>query len=186
MKRPFSLVSYDPNWEVLFEEEKGALLTIFGEKVCCIHHIGSTAISSTFAKPEIDMLGVIQDDTLLPNFDPFLEKLGYRVRGECLDSGGTPGRFYYSKDQNNRRTHKLHICQKGHPDIMAKLLFVKYLNEHPQAAQAYAELKIQLSKKYNYGKQIEKYLQGKSDFILTTLEKANEKYKGIRYEYFCK
>lgn len=185
MKHPFQITEYKPLWKNLFQLEKIKLEEVFGDSLCSIHHIGSTAIPFTAAKPEIDLLLVVKDDKMLPKFNPFLEKLGYRVRGECLDSGGTKGRFYYSKDQDNRRTHKMHICQQGHPEIMSKLLFVKYLNEHKETAQAYAELKIHLSKKYNYGQNIEKYLEGKTAFILDILEKAKKKYEPISYAYFC-
>ena len=113
-----------------------------------IHHIGSTAIPNTNAKPEIDILIVVKDISTLSDYDKPIKKLGYVVRGECLDKGGTSGRFYYSKDVNKKRTHKLHICQIGHPDILRFLLFVKYLNDHEDMAKRYSKIKTELSKNY--------------------------------------
>ena len=102
-----------------------------------------------------------------------------------MENGSTKGRYYYSKDINHVRTHKLHICELGHSEIMAKLLFVKYLNEHEASAKQYATLKEKLSQSYNYGHCIEKYLVGKSDFIMDIIAKAEQKYKDVSYESFC-
>lgn len=49
--------------------------------------------------------------------------------GECLGATvpGTPGRFYFSKDHNGSRTHQVHVCADGHPDIADKLAFRDYV-----------------------------------------------------------
>ncbi len=176
MKKEFKLLPYNPIWKDQYIAEKEAITRVFGDLLCSIHHIGSTAIPLTLAKPEIDILAVAKDDQRLSDYDRAIEALGYRVRGELVTQGGTPGRFYYSKDVNYVRTHKMHVCQIGHPEIMAKLLFVRYLNDHPEAAAAYADLKVGLSNAYNYGRQFEKYLAGKSDFIADVLRKAQKEY----------
>ena len=185
MKQKFKLVAYSPKWKTAYLAEKKELIKIFKPLLQSIHHIGSTAIPSSKAKPEIDILVVLKDTSSLSKFDNPIKDLGYRVRGECLENGGTPGRFYYSKDIDNIRTHKLHVCKLGHHEIMEKLLFVKYLNEDQESANRYSELKVRLSQKYNYGNHIEKYLEGKGDFIKSIIKKAQLKYKGISYQDFC-
>jgi GrpB-like predicted nucleotidyltransferase (UPF0157 family) len=184
MKKEFEILTYDPNWEELYVNEKRKLKAIFGDNLNSIHHIGSTAIRNTKAKPEIDILMVVKDDSSLSKYNQLIEELGYTVRGECLDAGGTKGRFYYSKDEDKRRTHKLHVCKIGHAEILPKLLFVKYLNDHEDEAIEYADLKTRLSKEYNYGKSIEKYLAGKTDFILNVLKLARKEYQKIDYADF--
>lgn len=146
IKQEFEILDYDPIWKEMYQSEKVQLLKILDRNVVSIHHIGSTAIPNTRAKPEVDILIVVKNDSILSRYNPLIEELGYVVRGECLENGGTPGRYYYSKDQNNKRTHKLHICQIGHTEIISKLLFVKYLNAHVHDAIAYAKLKTDLSK----------------------------------------
>lgn len=130
MGRKINIVNYNPKWNELFIKEKNELERIFGDLICSIHHVGSTAIKTSRAKSEIDILIAVNDDTVLPEYDKQMINLGYRPRGECLDQGGIPGKYYYSKDADNVRTHKVHICRKGHKEIMRMLLFVKYLNEH--------------------------------------------------------
>ncbi len=176
MKKPFRIVPYDARWKAWYAAERDRLLRIFANQIVSIHHIGSTAIPGAGAKAEIDLLLVMKDTSLLPKYHSCLERIGYRVRGQCLEQGGTLGRFYFSKDCNFVRTYKLHICQVGHPDIHATLGFVKYLSDHPEAVRAYTALKVGLSKKYNYGRSIEKYIQGKSDFVQDILRKAKKKY----------
>lgn len=184
MKQEFKILNYNPIWQKLYTTEKLKLIKIFNKNLNSIHHIGSTAIRNTKAKPEIDILIVVKEDKNLSTYNNSIEKLGYKVRGECLENGGTPGRFYYSKDSRNKRTHKLHVCKIGHPDILAQLTFVNYLNNHNESALAYAELKTNLSKQYNYGKNIEKYIAGKSDFIKDVLNKARKENTELKYEDF--
>lgn len=184
MKHEFEILDYNPVWKEIYLVEKDKLLCIFEENLASIHHIGSTAIPNTKAKPEIDILIVVKDDSILSKYNRAIEELGYRVRGECLENGGTPGRFYYSKDVANKRTHKLHVCQIGHTEILSKLFFVKYLNEHQSVAKEYAEIKTNLSMRYNYGRNIGRYLSGKSEFIMNILHKARIAYKELRYEDF--
>ena len=184
MKSEFDILKYNENWSELFLIEKKKLTVVFGDNLNSIHHIGSTAIPTTKSKPEIDILVVVKDDFLIPMHDELIEGLGYAIRGECLDSGGIAGRFYYSKDIDNRRRHKLHVCKVGHTDIMSKLIFVKYLVAHKDVASEYADLKTALSTKYNYGRGIEKYLSCKSEFINERLDMARVEYKEIEYKDF--
>lgn len=174
--KTIKIVDYEPKWHKDFLKEKSKLKKIFGDLALAIHHIGSTAIRTTKAKPEIDILIVVKDDSTLSKYDQQMIGLGYRIRGECLDAGGTPGRFYYSKDVDNIRTHKVHICKIGHKDIVEKLLFVKYLNDRPDYGKAYAKLKLALAAKCGHSyANIAKYLKGKGSFIKEVIEKAREK-----------
>lgn len=184
MKKEFDIVEYDPGWPELFQIEKKKLQRIFGENLISIHHIGSTAIPGMKAKSEIDILLVVKTDSNISKYNHAIEELGYDVRGECLENGGTAGRFYYSKDIKNKRTHKLHICQIGHEEILAKLIFVKYLKNHKEEAREYGRLKTNLAKEYNYGRNFEKYLSGKTTFILTILGKAFTEFRDIKFEDF--
>ena len=183
--RKINIVNYNPEWNELFIKEKNKLERIFGDLVCSIHHVGSTAIKTSKAKPEIDILIVVNDNSNLSEYDKQMIDLGYRVRGECLKQGGIPGKYYYSKRVVNIKTHKVHICQKGHKEIMNMLLFVRYLNEHSKQGKYYADLKRELSKKYDYS-DIAKYLEEKGVFIKNVLEKAKKEYKTIRCSDFIK
>ena len=108
-----------------------------------------------------------------------MEGLGYRVRGECLDAEvpGTPGRFYFSKEQAGTRTHHTHVCAVGHVEIVEKLAFRDYLRAHPRRAAEYGALKQDLARRYrrdNIG-----YMHGKDAFIRTLLKDARQWSRGV-------
>jgi GrpB-like predicted nucleotidyltransferase (UPF0157 family) len=49
--RKINIVNYNPEWNELFIKEKNKLEGIFGDLICSIHHVGSTAIKTSKAKP---------------------------------------------------------------------------------------------------------------------------------------
>jgi len=107
MARIIEVKSYDAGWTRAFEVEAAALSRVFGDSLVAIHHIGSTSIPGLLAKPIIDILVVLTATETIDRFSGAMEGLGYRVRGECLDAviPGTPGRFYFSKDNDGVRTY---------------------------------------------------------------------------------
>lgn len=141
MGRRIEVVAYDPDWPRAYALEAEALTRVFGPALRSVHHVGSTSVPGLPAKPVIDILVVLNDTDDMDRFSLGMERLGYRVRGECLDAGGTPGRFYFSKPALGARTHHVHVCQKGHFQIPELVLFPRYLAEVPEVAAEYAELK---------------------------------------------
>ena len=172
MGRIIEVVDYDPNWIKAFEDEASALTNVFAPRLLEIHHVGSTSVPNLAAKPIIDILVILDDTSDIDRFSPAMERLGYRVRGECLDAviPGTPGRFYFTKDTNGVRSHHAHVCAKGHQEIFDKLAFRDYLRANPDVATAYAELKRRESLAHrfdNIG-----YMRAKDHFVKSTLADA--------------
>ncbi|MBO1514574.1 GrpB family protein [Metabacillus bambusae] len=60
-----TLSSYNPKWPVDFEEEKKELTGIIGDLEPLIEHIGSTSIRGLSAKPIIDIMIGIKEESLL-------------------------------------------------------------------------------------------------------------------------
>lgn len=174
MTRLIEVVEYDSGWETEFVREGSKLLHVFGDALVAIHHVGSTSIFGLPAKPVIDILVILKETGTIDRFSVAMQDLGYRVRGECLDAEipGTPGRFYFSKDNFGKRTHHVHVCAAGHPDAADKLAFRDYLRSHPQRAAQYGAMKQQLAIAYrhdNIG-----YMCGKDEFIQSTLLDARQ------------
>ena len=171
MLRKIEIVPYDPQWPHAFEMEAQKLKVVFGSELVAVHHAGSTSIPGIKAKPVIDSLVIIKDASRVHEFDEGMIHLGYRPRGECLDTpSGTPGRFYYSKDTAGKRTHQAHIMKEGHIEIEEMLSFRDYLRAHDEEAQAYSRLKERLAQENTSG--IVEYIAGKSGFIQDTAQKA--------------
>ena len=124
---------YDASWVSAFNQEAVALSYVFGDAMVAIHHIGSTSIPGLAAKPIIDILVVLKETRTIDRFSAAMVKLGYRVRGECLDAEipGTRGRFYFSKDTGAVRTHQVDACAVGHSEVTDKLAFRDYLRSRP-------------------------------------------------------
>ena len=179
MGRKIEVIDYDPQWIADFEIEAATLARIFGNRLLDIQHIGSTAVPNLAAKPIIDILIVLDDTDDIDTFNPFMEALGYRVRGECLDATipGTPGRFYFSKETNGVRSHHVHICAKGHADILDKLSFRDYLRAHESVALAYADLKRRLAVDHRFDSI--GYMRGKDDFVKSVLADARRWYREV-------
>ena len=132
--------------------------------VAAVEHVGSTAVPGLPAKPTIDILVVVPDPASGRKAVAPLTAIGYEFRGEL----GIPGRFYFSKGL--RRTHHLHLYPRGHPEIARLLLFRDYLRAHPEAARAYADLKLALAERFPNDR--EAYTEAKSGFIKSIEEKT--------------
>ena len=155
-----SMVPHDPRWPKLFRQESDQLRAALGDTAAAVHHIGSTAIPTIYAKPIIDLLLVVQDLTALDDKQPLMEALGYEALGEF----GIPGRRYFRRDNEfGDRTHQVHAFENGSPQIQRHLAFRDYLLAHPDVAQNYSDLKRKLAAKYP--SDIEAYMDGKDDFI---------------------
>jgi len=158
------LVPHRPAWKELFAEEKDRLEEVIGHQVVDIQHIGSTSIPGMVAKPILDIgIAVVDFEASEVSIDP-IEGLGYQYRGEH----GIPRRHYFVK--GNPRTHHLHMLEVNSRDWKAHLLFRSYLTSHPDIAQEYAELKIDLAERYRTDREV--YQEGKDAFIERILELA--------------
>ncbi len=165
-KEEIEILPHDPHWYNIFEEEKKALSRILNNSLIDLHHIGSTSIPGIYAKPIIDILPVVDDIRHVDTLDEAFKSLGYEVKREF----GIPGRRFFTKRLNGKRTFNVHIFQKGHADINRHLLFRDYMRVHPEDAEAYSNLKRTLVQ--NFPTDIEKYCWGKNDFVKSIEEKA--------------
>jgi GrpB-like predicted nucleotidyltransferase (UPF0157 family) len=131
-----------------------------GENVITIHHIGSTAIETIYAKPIIDMLVEVSEIDRVDDRNSNMQALGY----ECMGEFGILQRRFFRKDNAaGIRTHHIHIFAANTAQVIRHLAFRDYLRSHPAAAQAYSELKQQLAQQHPTD--IEAYMDGKAAFI---------------------
>ncbi|MCY9375388.1 GNAT family N-acetyltransferase [Bacillus sp. T17B1] len=164
-QRKVEVVLYNEKWSECFEEEKEWLKLALGPEIIAVHHIGSTSIPNMAAKPIIDILIEVRSIEAVSQYDLQMKAIGYTPKGE----NGIPGRRYFQKG-GNKRTHHVHMYEKGNPAIERHLLFRDYLRAHPQKAEEYAVLKKQLAAQYPDC--INQYIQGKDDWIKTAEEHA--------------
>ena len=153
--REVVVVPPDCGWRDAFEAEAARLRSILGENLVEIHQIGSTAIPSIAAKPIIDILPVVRE---IDRVDA-LAAAGYRAWGEF----GLPGRRYFTREENGKRTHNVHLYAVGNPEITRHLAFRDYMNAHPEEARAYGRLKEKLAREFP--SDFEAYMDGKHAFV---------------------
>lgn len=154
------VVDHNPDWERIFEQEASRIGLALGDTVVQIHHIGSTAIAYTKAKPVIDMLLEVISLELLDRKSPSLEVLGYEVKGEF----GIPGRRYFRlSDAAGRRTHQIHAFEAGSQNAVRHIAFRNYMRAHPSIAVEYGELKELLARASP--NDMEAYINGKDAFV---------------------
>ena len=53
------IVEYRPEWRVIFEHEKAAILERCRPWVIEVHHVGSTSVPGLAAKPILDIMPVV-------------------------------------------------------------------------------------------------------------------------------
>ena len=166
------LAPYTPKWRRLFEEEKARLQAAIGPYVLDIQHVGSTSIPGMIAKPIIDIgVSVTSFEGARVCIQP-VEQLGYEYRGEF----GIPLRHYFVK--GDPRTHHLHMHELGSPDWENQVLFRDYLIQHPDLAEEYAALKMDLAQRYPTDR--EAYLEAKAPFIQRVMGMARSAVYEIR------
>ncbi len=155
--RRVMVLPYDPEWRDVFQAECPRVRAALGPNALVIHHIGSTAVPGLMAKPNIDILAVVESVDRLDEAVSAMADLGYQSKGE----NGVAGRRYFQKLDGDL-VH-VHAYPKGHPDIARHLYFRDYLRSHPGAARAYECLKLTLAKAHTWDPKA--YTCGKTDLI---------------------
>jgi GrpB-like predicted nucleotidyltransferase (UPF0157 family) len=152
-----TIVSYDPNWPLMFESEAKLIKQALGNNCITIHHIGSTSVPGLSAKPIIDMLPVVRDIQEVDKATKAMEALGYEAKGEY----GIAFRRYFQKEKKIR-TH-VHVYQESDSEINRYLKFRDWMSSHADDAENYAKLKKELAAKFP--QDIFHYCNGKDAFV---------------------
>ena len=164
---PIVLAPYDAEWTTAFTRESAEISRALGAVAVVVHHIGSTAVAGLLAKPVIDIMVVATNLAGIDEGSTELVQLGYVPRGEF----GIPGRRYFQKTNvHGVRTHQIHAYARGDDALQRHLDFRDYLRAHPDAAQDYAQLKLQLAA--HCGCDIEAYAVGKTAFVRDVITRA--------------
>lgn len=175
---PIIVVEYKPEWKNLFQSEKQIVTEAIGSNnVIVIEHIGSTSIPGLCAKPTIDILVEIKDNTDTGQMIENLEQLGYH---SIAKPENPPPHMMFAKGYSRRgysgQTFHIHVRYKGDWD---ELIFRDFLIRNPVAAQEYAELKRRLSIDFMNDREV--YTNNKTNFIQEIMKKARKELKNKPY-----
>ena len=167
---PIFLTEYQTYWTEWYQEEYTLLSAILSKNyIVRINHIGSTAIKGIWAKPIIDILVEIIEQTNMQLICDILTENGYL----CMSQ--SENRMSFNKGYTERgfseKVFHLHLRYIGDND---ELYFRDYLNEHADIAKEYENLKISLRKLYEHNR--DRYTNAKGNFIANVMKMAKEKY----------
>lgn len=170
---PIFLTEHRACWSAWYAAEAKRVTALFPNMACRIHHIGSTAIHGIWAKPIIDMMLEIPDGIPMAGVGQTLVDNGYTCMSEDEKRASfNLGYLGYTNEGFAERVYHLHLRYKGDND---ELYFRDYLNDHPETAKQYEELKLSLWKKYAHNR--DAYTAAKGAFITRQTEKAKAEYK---------
>lgn len=146
-KGKVKLAAYSNQWNAIFLHEKALLEKIIGKHVVDMQHIGSTAISNISAKPIIDILIGVDSMDDVKSFDrhQLADENIYRLK-VVLDGKVVFAKF--SDLESLTKTHTMHVVEYKGDWWNQHVFFRDYLNQNPEVATEYEELKQELASVY--------------------------------------
>jgi GrpB-like predicted nucleotidyltransferase (UPF0157 family) len=162
------LVEYDAQWPTLFAVEASRIHSALGGLTeFTLEHFGSTAIPGLAAKPIIDIMMIVADESQWPRLVEPLKSLGYVFWAD----NPRHDRMFFVKGMppfGERRTHHLHVRTPSH--ARASILFRDYLRRNPEERLQYASLKRELAARFPVDR--DAYTEGKKQFVDKIVGKA--------------
>lgn len=159
------VVDYDPSWPDRFEALRRPVWAAIRDVAVSVEHVGSTAVPGLAAKPTIDMDVVVASSDNLSDAIERLAILGYVHRGNL----GINDREAFDSPQG-LPAHHLYVCPGESAALANHLALRDFLRSDPAAVAEYSRIKRQLAARLP--DDIEAYIAGKTDFILTILRNA--------------
>lgn len=172
--RPYTVVPYDPNWVLIYGKEKEIISNVFGEIALRIEHIGSTSVEGIWAKPQVDILVIVEDSSQVDDLIKPMLAQGYNYHEDFLEFD----EHYFTRDEpSGERTVSIHVRPKDNPESISPIYFRDYLRSHPEERDLYSEEK---RRSYNEGKtdRVE-YSKIKKEVLEQLKERAKKWYETI-------
>ncbi len=173
---PILLTEHKREWAVRYALERDVLYHFLGvDTIRRLSHIGSTAVKGLAAKPTIDILLEIDEETDLDALRASMKRAGYLVND--MPENPPPHlmclRGYTANGFEGQAFH-VHV---RYPGDWNELYFRDYLRTAPDAAAAYGKLKETLASAHRHDR--DAYTQAKTDFITRATDEARRVFGGL-------
>ncbi|MDE6368537.1 MAG: GrpB family protein [Muribaculaceae bacterium] len=155
---PIELVAHRSVWREWAADEIATLSDALAIYAPIITHIGSTAVSDIWAKPIIDILIELPEDTDWLQIKYILERSEYI----CMSQSETRLSFNkgYTLNGFAEKVFHVHVRKTGDND---EICFRDYLMANPEIAKEYEALKMSLLPKYRNNR--DGYTEAKTEFV---------------------
>lgn len=161
---PITLADYDTEWPSLFQREAQRIREALGDTVIQLEHVGSTSVPGLAAKPQIDMVLVVQDSSNEPTCLPALEQRGYFLRVREPD-------WYEHRVLKGPDTNiNLHVFSTGCAEIHRMLTFRDWLRTHIDDRLLYEQAKRELASRT--WRNVQNYADAKTNVVQEILGRA--------------
>jgi GrpB-like predicted nucleotidyltransferase (UPF0157 family) len=174
---PVILSEHKTIWKGSCLNEETLLKNTIGlHNIMRISHIGSTAVPGLISKPTIDILVEIKRRTNKSRLKSNMQQQGYRYL-EQPDNPPPCMMFIkgYTEQGFKGQVFHVHLRYSGDWD---ELYFRDYLLAHPETAEQYGKLKLELKQKYEHNR--DAYTGAKTDFIKQVCKLAREEAKSAK------
>lgn len=176
--RPYAVVPHNKEWVKKYKQEQKIIASIFGEKALHIEHIGSTSIEGMWAKPQIDILVVVDDLSAINGMITQMESRGYVYQEDF----NKYNERYFTRDvPSGERLVSIHVMDQDNPQALSHIYLRDYLREHPQERELYSRVKREA---YESGVDRAEYPEIKREVLIGLLERARKWYDENRIKKF--
>src|SRR4030042_634153 len=168
---PVILSEYKPVWKKNYLKERAVLEQSVGSyNIVRINHIGSTVVPGLIAKPTVDILVEIKDNTDTARLVSKMQLAGYRYLEQPKNP--PPHMMFikgYTPEGFKGQVFHVHVRYSGDWDA---LYFRDYLLAHPEIVEASRKIKLEQKQQYEFDR--DAYTYAKTDFIerITGLARA--------------
>lgn len=159
---PIILSEHNPRWKENYLSEKIVIEQAVGiQNIVRMNHYGSTSVPNLIAKPTIDILLEIEDDTNIEKLISNMQSVGYLYSEQT--NNPEPHMMFmkgYTPQGFEGQVFHVHIRYSGD---WSELYFKDYLLTYPEIADEYGKLKMELKKEYEHDR--DGYTNAKTNFI---------------------
>ena len=167
---PISLVEHKDSWKDSYcEMEKLLKSKLTDCRIIRISHIGSTAIECIRAKDIVDILVEIPQTESIEKVTESIKEIGF-IKMSSTENRASFN-FGYTENGFAEKVYHLHLRYSGDND---ELYFRDYMNEYPEYAKEYEQMKMKLWKEYEHDR--DGFTYAKTEFVEKYTKKAKEKY----------
>ena len=159
---PVVLKEHSPQYKEWYEIEKQNILkNINADDIIRINHIGSSAVKGLLSKPTVDILLEVDGGCNISRLIDDIQSTGWGLMTRGDEPMGISFSKGYTRDGFADKVYHLHVKYFGNWD---ELYFRDYLITHPDIADEYGKLKLNLLKDFEYLR--DEYTKAKTEFVM--------------------